>query len=68
MCREISCWDMKNPANVKGTDLSSSYFPVGAAFNGVNIEVSTSLLNIVTDSNLNLHQKAMVTLKMAIVI
>ena len=34
---------MGNPANVKGTDLSSSYFPVGAAYNGGNIEVSTSL-------------------------
>ena len=34
---------MRNPANVKGTDLSSSYFPVGAAYNGGNIEVSTSL-------------------------
>ena len=34
---------LRNPANVKGTDLSSSYFPVGAAYNGGNIEVSTSL-------------------------
>ena len=34
---------MRNPANVKGTDLSSSYFPVGAGYNGGNIEVSTSL-------------------------
>ena len=32
---------MGNPANVKGTDLSSSYFPA-AAYNGGNIEVSTS--------------------------
>ena len=32
---------MRNPANVKGTDLSSSYFPA-PAYNGANIEVSTS--------------------------
>ena len=32
---------MRNPANVKGTDLSSSYFPA-PAYNGGNIEVSTS--------------------------
>ena len=31
---------MRNPENVKGKDLSSSYFPA-AAYNGGNIEVST---------------------------
>ena len=31
---------MRNPENLKGKDLSSSYFPA-AAYNGGNIEVST---------------------------
>ena len=55
---------MRNPANVKGTDLSSSYFPVGAPYNGGNIEVSTSLYcNI---RNRTSVKKAMVMLKNAI--
>ena len=50
---------MRNLVNVKGTDLSSSYFPA-PAYNGANIQVSTSLsCNI-------LNQKAMMMFKMAI--
>ena len=63
MWKKIGCWNLRNPANVKGTDLSSSYFPV-AAYNGANIEVSTSsYYNIL---NRTYDQKAMMMLKMTI--
>ena len=50
---------MRNPANVKGTDLSSSYFPA-PAYNGANIEVSTSPYCDI------LNQKVTMMFKMAI--
>ena len=48
---------MRNPENVKGKDLSSSYFPA-AAYNGGNIEVYFSYCTIFNRNSIRKQQRS----------